>query len=130
MEVPFGTAQNSPLAVFPWTTAQERLALQRFARFASSAPMQALARQQDFGESQRIATAANPPQADGAVLSQAQALWKQPMAKEPLLHGDAWRLLDHPAWSGLVFEPNGADPRAALAAGSKHLKRTAATPLK
>jgi Ca-activated chloride channel family protein len=129
VEVPFGTAQNSPLAVFPWTTAQERLALQRFARFASSAPMQALARQQGYGESQGIAAAANPPQADGAVLSQAQTLWKQPMANEPLLHGGAWRLLDHPAGSGLTLEPTGADPRAALAAGSKHLKRTAAAPL-
>jgi hypothetical protein len=129
VEVPFGTAQNSPLAVFPWTTAQERLALQRFARFASSEPMQALARQQGYGESQGIAAAANPPQADGAVLSQAQTLWKQPMANEPLLHGGAWRLLDHPAGSGLALELSGANPRRTLAGGSQLLKRTAAAPL-
>jgi len=129
VEVPFGTAQNSPLAVFPWTTAQERLALQRFARFASSEPMQALARQQGYGESQGIAAAANPPQADGAVLSQAQTLWKQPMANEPLLHGGAWRLLDHPAGSGLALELSGANPRRSLAGGSQLLKRTAAAPL-
>ena len=129
MEVPFGTALNSPLAVFPWTTAQERQALQRFARFASSAPMQALARQQGYGEPQGIAAAANPPQADGAVLSQAQTLWKQPIANAPLLHSVAWRLWDHPAGSGLAFKPTGPDPRAALAAGSKHLQRTAAAPL-
>jgi hypothetical protein len=129
MEVPFGTAQNSPLAVFPWTTAQERQALQRFARFASSAPMQALARQQGYGEPQGIAAAANPPQADGAVLSQAQTLWKQPMANAPMLHSLAWRLWEHPAGSGLAFKPTGTNPRAALAAGSKHLKRTAAAPL-
>ena len=128
VEVPFGTAQNSPLAAFPWTTAQERQALQRFAQFASSEPMQALARQRGYGEPQGIATAAKPPQADGALLSQAQTLWKQPIANEPLLHGGAWRLLDHPAGSGLTLELTGADPRTALAAGSKHLKRTAAAP--
>jgi hypothetical protein len=129
VEVPFGTAQNSPLAAFPWTTAQERQALQRFARFASSEPMQALARQQGYGEPQGNAAAANPPQADGAVLSQAQTLWKQPMANAPLLRSVACRLSDHPAGSGLAFKPTGPDPRAALAAGSKHLQRTAAAPL-
>jgi Ca-activated chloride channel family protein len=128
VEVPFGTAQNSPLAVFPWTTAQERQGLQRFAQFASSEPMQALARQRGYGEPQGIAAAANPPQADGALLSKAQTLWKQPIANEPLLHGGAWRLLDHPAGSGLTLELTGANPRTALAAGSKHLKRTAAAP--
>jgi Ca-activated chloride channel family protein len=76
-EVPFGTPQNSPLAAFAWTTAQERLALQRFAQFATSEPMQALARQRGYGESQGVAAAAKPPQPDGALLSQAQALWKQ-----------------------------------------------------
>jgi Ca-activated chloride channel homolog len=128
VEVPFGTAQNSPLAVFPWTTAQERQALQRIARFASSEPMQALARQRGYGEPQGNAAAAKPPQADGALLSKAQTLWKQPIANEPLLHGGAWRLLDHPAGSGLTLELTGANPRTALAAGSKHLKRTAAAP--
>jgi len=128
VEVPFGTAQNSPLAAFPWTTAQERQGLQRFARFASSEPMQALARQRGYGEPQGIAAAAKPPQADGALLSKAQTLWIQPIANEPLLHGGAWRLLDHPAGSGLTFELTGANPRTALAAGSKHLQRTAAAP--
>jgi Ca-activated chloride channel family protein len=80
VEVPFGTPQNSPLAAFPWTTAQERQALQRFAQFASSEPMQTLARQRGYGEPQGIAAAAKPPQADGALLSKAQTLWKQPMA--------------------------------------------------
>jgi len=77
VEVPFGTPQNSPLAAFTWTTAQERQALERFARFASSEPMQALARQRGYGEPQGIAAAAKPPQPDGALLSQAQTLWKQ-----------------------------------------------------
>ena len=128
VEVPFGTPQNSPLAAFPWTTAQERQALQRFAQFASSEPMQALARRRGYGEPQGNAAAAKPPQADGALLSKAQTLWIQPIANEPLLHGGAWRLLDHPAGSGLTFELTGANPRTALAAGSKHLQRTAAAP--
>jgi Ca-activated chloride channel family protein len=75
--VPFGTPQNSPLAAFAWTTAQQRQALARFAQFASSEPMQALARQRGYGEPEGITAAAKPPQADGALLSQAQALWKQ-----------------------------------------------------
>jgi Ca-activated chloride channel family protein len=128
VEVPFGTPQNSPLAAFPWTTAQERQALQLFAQFASSEPMQSLARQRGYGEAQGIAAAAKPPQADGALLSKAQSLWKQPMANAPLLHGDAWRLLDHPAGSGLALELTGANPPTALAGGSQHLQRTATAP--
>jgi Ca-activated chloride channel family protein len=77
VEVPFGTPQNSPLAAFPWTTAQQRQALERFAQFATSEPMQALARQRGYGEPEGITPDAKPPQADGALLSQAQALWKQ-----------------------------------------------------
>jgi Ca-activated chloride channel family protein len=128
VEVPFGTPQNSPLAAFPWTTAQERQALQLFAQFASSEPMQALARQRGYGEPQGIAAAAKPPQADGALLSKAQSLWKQPMANAPLLHGGAWRLLDQPAGSGLALELTGANPRTALAGGSQLLQRTATAP--
>jgi Ca-activated chloride channel family protein len=128
VEVPFGTPQNSPLAAFPWTTALERQALQRFAQFASSEPMQALAQQRGYGEPQGIAAAAKPPQADGALLSKAQTLWKQPMANEPLLHGGAWRLLDHPAGSGLALELTGANPPTALAGESQLLQRTAAAP--
>ena len=75
--VPFGTPQNSPLAAFDWTTAQQRQALARFAQFASSEPMQALARQRGYGEPEGITPDAKPPQADGALLSEAQALWKQ-----------------------------------------------------
>ena len=111
VEVPFGTPQNSPLAAFPWTTAQER---------------QALARQRGYGEPQGIAAAAKPPQADGALLNKAQTLWKQPMANAPLLHGGAWRLLDQSAGSGLALELTGANPRTALAGGSQPLRRTAA----
>jgi Ca-activated chloride channel family protein len=98
VEVPFGTPQNSPLAAFPWTTAQERQALQRFARFASSEPMQTLARQRGYGEPQGIAAAAKPPQADGALLSKAQTLWNQ-RAPSP------WRCLA-PAGSPSWFWPH------------------------
>jgi len=125
VEVPFGAPQNSPLAAFPWTTSQERQTLQRFAQFAGTEPMQALARQRGYGEPQGIAAAAKPPQPDGALLSQAQTLWKQTRANAPLLHGGAWRLLDHPAGSGLALEPTGANPRTALAGGSQLLQRTA-----
>jgi len=90
--------------------------------------MQALARQRGYGEPQGIAAAAKPPQADGALLSKAQSLWKQPMANAPLLHGGAWRLLDQPAGSGLALELTGANPRTALAGGSQLLQRTATAP--
>jgi Ca-activated chloride channel family protein len=75
--VVFGSPQGSPLAALPWTSGAERQALERFARFATSEPLQALARGQDFGASSPIPAAARPPQADGALLSQAQRLWKQ-----------------------------------------------------
>ena len=75
--VPFGNPQGSPLAALPWTSAVERRALERFARFARSPAMQELARRSDFGASAEIPAAARPPQADGAVLAEAQRLWKQ-----------------------------------------------------
>lgn len=75
--VAFGSAQASPLVALPWTTPAQREALDRFARFAVSPPMQALARSQDFGNPTPIPAAARPPQADGALLSRAQQLWKQ-----------------------------------------------------
>jgi hypothetical protein len=49
LAVPFGADQGSPLVALPWTTGPERQALERFARFMSSAPLQTLARNQNFG---------------------------------------------------------------------------------
>lgn len=74
---PFGADQGSPLVALPWTTAPERQALERFARFVSSAPLQSLARSQDFGNPSPVPAQARPPRADGELLSKVQRLWKQ-----------------------------------------------------
>ncbi|MFN7899526.1 MAG: VWA domain-containing protein [Synechococcaceae cyanobacterium] len=75
--VPFGADQGSPLVALPWTTGPERQALEQFARFATSAPLQTLARSQNFGDPSPVPAHARPPQADGALLSKVQRLWKQ-----------------------------------------------------
>jgi Ca-activated chloride channel family protein len=75
--VTFGSLQASPLVALPWTTPQQREALDRFARFAASAPLQDLARSQDFGNPTPIPAAARPPQATGDLLSRVQQLCKQ-----------------------------------------------------
>jgi Ca-activated chloride channel family protein len=75
--VPFGSPQASPLVAFPWTTVSEREALERFARFAATPPMQALARAQGFNTLPPMAREASPPPASGSVLRAAQRLWKQ-----------------------------------------------------
>ena len=75
--VPFGSPQTSPLAALPWTTATQQEALRRFASFAVSAPMQALARQFDYGTGIPVPQEARPPKANGELLSQEQRQWKQ-----------------------------------------------------
>ncbi|MFM9105018.1 MAG: vWA domain-containing protein, partial [Cyanobium sp.] len=75
--VAFGAPQTSPLAALPWTSGPQRQALEQFARFATSEPVQALARAQDFGTPMPVAATERPPQAVGALLSRAQRLWKQ-----------------------------------------------------
>lgn len=75
--VPFGADQGSPLVALPWTTGPERQALERFARFLTSSPLQALARSQDFGQPSPVPDGARPPRADGELLSKVQRLWKQ-----------------------------------------------------
>jgi Ca-activated chloride channel family protein len=75
--VPFGADQGSPLVALPWTTGPERQALERFGRFVTSSPLQALARSQDFGDPSPVPATARPPRADGEVLSKVQRLWKQ-----------------------------------------------------
>jgi Ca-activated chloride channel family protein len=75
--VPFGSPQTSPLAALPWTTAAQQDALRRFASFAVSAPMQALARQFDYGTGTPVPQQARPPKANGELLSQEQQQWKQ-----------------------------------------------------
>jgi Ca-activated chloride channel family protein len=77
LAVPFGADQGSPLVALPWTTGAERQALERFARFATSAPLQTLAGSQDFGNPSPVPTSARPQRADGELLSRVQRLWKQ-----------------------------------------------------
>jgi Ca-activated chloride channel homolog len=77
LAVPFGADQGSPLVAFPWTTGAEREALERFARFTASAPLQTLARRQDFGDPTTVPARARPPRAEGELLSKLQQLWKQ-----------------------------------------------------
>jgi Ca-activated chloride channel family protein len=77
LAVPFGAEQDSPLVTLPWTTGPEREALERFARFVTSAPLQTLARSQDFGDPSPVPARARPPRADGKLLSKVQRLWKQ-----------------------------------------------------
>ena len=74
--VPFGSPQSSPLAALPWTTSAQRQALERFARFATTPAMRALALEQDFNRSPDIPKEASPPPASGEVLREAQRLWK------------------------------------------------------
>ena len=75
--VPFGSPQDSPLAALPWTTAEQRQALERFAAFATSPAMQELARQADYSQAPPVPPEARPPRADGDLLSQAQRQWKR-----------------------------------------------------
>ena len=77
LAVPFGADQGSPLVALPWTTGPERQALERFARFMTSAPLQTLARNQNFGNPSPVPATARPPLADGELLSRVQRLWKQ-----------------------------------------------------
>ena len=77
LAVPFGDDQGSPLVALPWTTGPERQALERFTSFATSAPLQSLARSQDFGDPSPVPAGARPPRADGALLDKVQRLWKQ-----------------------------------------------------
>jgi Ca-activated chloride channel family protein len=77
LAAPFGADQGSPLVAFPWTTGAEREALERFARFTASAPLQTLARRQDFGDPTTVPARARPPRAEGELLSKLQQLWKQ-----------------------------------------------------
>lgn len=77
LAVPFGADQDSPLVTLPWTTGPEREALERFARFVTSAPLQTLARSQDFGDPSPVPSEARPPRTDGKLLSRVQRLWKQ-----------------------------------------------------
>ena len=52
--VPFGVAETSPLVSFDWTTPIEKAALERFSAFATSAPMQQLAVEQGYEQTEYL----------------------------------------------------------------------------
>jgi Ca-activated chloride channel homolog len=75
--IAFGVPETSPLVGFDWNTASEREALQKFAAFATSAPMQQLAKQQGFEQTDYLKQNRFPPLPSGEVLQAAQSFWKQ-----------------------------------------------------
>ncbi|MGB5971728.1 MAG: VWA domain-containing protein, partial [Nodosilinea sp.] len=74
--VPFGVPHNNPLVGFDWNTPQQQQSLERFATFARSAEMQALAQQQGFVETDYTKSGQVPPFPDGETLLAAQSNWK------------------------------------------------------
>ncbi|MEL6554397.1 MAG: VWA domain-containing protein [Cyanobacteria bacterium J06621_11] len=75
--VPFGVAETSPLVSFDWTSDREKSALERFAAFATSEPMQQLALKQGYEQTPYLNAGEFPPIPDGDVLKTAQSFWKQ-----------------------------------------------------
>ncbi|WP_427158883.1 VWA domain-containing protein [Aliinostoc sp. HNIBRCY26] len=75
--VPFGVPESSPLVGFDWNSASQTKALQQFATFATSAPMQQLAKEQGYENTQYLQNSKFPPIPSGEVLKAVQAFWKQ-----------------------------------------------------
>jgi len=75
--IPFGLPELSPLAGFDWNTASEQEALQKFAAFATSAPMQQLAEQQGYEQTDYLKQKQFPPLPSDEVIQAAQSFWKQ-----------------------------------------------------
>lgn len=75
--IPFGVPENSPLVGFDWNSASERTALEKFAAFATSAPMQQLAKHQGHEQTQYLQSSKFPSIPSGEVLKAVQAFWKQ-----------------------------------------------------
>jgi Ca-activated chloride channel homolog len=75
--IPFGVPHNSPLVGFNWNTPLQQQALEKFAQFATSAPMQQLAQTQGFEVADYLQRTDLPPMPEGAVLQAAQSFWKQ-----------------------------------------------------
>jgi Ca-activated chloride channel family protein len=75
--IPFGIPEASPLVGFEWNTTSEQKALQAFAAFTTSAPMQQLAEQQGYEQTEYLKRGQFPPLPSGAVLKAAQSFWKQ-----------------------------------------------------
>ncbi|MGA0199471.1 MAG: VWA domain-containing protein, partial [Prochlorotrichaceae cyanobacterium] len=74
--VPFGIPHNNPLVGFDWNTSEQQAALEKFAAFATSPPMQDLARQEGFIVTDYLEQGKTPPIPSGDVLLAAQSDWK------------------------------------------------------
>ncbi len=74
--VSFGLPHNNPLVGFDWNSPQQQVALERFATFALSAEMQALAEQQGFVETDYLRAGTFPPIPSGETLLASQSTWK------------------------------------------------------
>lgn len=74
--IPFGIPHNNPLVGFAWNSGPQQTALERFAEFARSEPMQALAEEQGFVVTDYLQNAQTPPIPSGEVLLAAQSNWK------------------------------------------------------
>ena len=74
--IPFGIPHNNPLAGFSWNTPAEQEALQRFAEFATSEPMQKLAPEMGNDVLSYIERSDLPKLPSGDVLTEAQSFWK------------------------------------------------------
>ncbi|MDZ8106251.1 MAG: VWA domain-containing protein [Nostoc sp. DedQUE12a] len=77
VDIPFGTPENSPLVGFEWNNASEQEALEKFAAFAISAPMQQLAKQHGYEQTNYLKRGQFPPMPSGEVLKAVQSFWKQ-----------------------------------------------------
>ncbi|HEY9735226.1 MAG TPA: vWA domain-containing protein, partial [Trichocoleus sp.] len=75
--IPFGIPHNNPLVGFAWNSPQQEEGLRRFAKFAQSPEMVALAQQQGFIETDYLKQNTAPPVPNGEVLLAAQSNWKQ-----------------------------------------------------
>jgi Ca-activated chloride channel family protein len=75
--VPFGVPHNSPLVGFDWNTSAQTEALKKFAEFATSTPMQQLAKEQGFEATDYLKQGKFPSSPSGEVLKAAQGLWKK-----------------------------------------------------
>ena len=75
--IPFGVTHNSPLVAFKWTTPEQQEALQKFAKFAQSEPVQKLAPPLGKETTDYLQKNKLPPIPRGNILSTAQTFWKQ-----------------------------------------------------
>lgn len=75
--VPLGMPHTNPLVALSWATADQKAGLKAFADFAKSAPMQQVATQAGFVESDYTKAGKFPPAPSGKVLKAVQAQWKR-----------------------------------------------------